>query len=106
MINIKAIWHRLNQDTRQWLMDNSECAVLPRNVVAAIARCASAHGAADGDAALAEMGNNDLGQQPQLSSDDRMFIRTRTHSVDTVRDGVRFFDAVQPVCERQHSEVN
>ena len=35
-MGIDKLWDRLEPDTRQWLVDNPGCVILPRDVVAAI----------------------------------------------------------------------
>ncbi|GKV72805.1 hypothetical protein NCCP2145_21860 [Pseudarthrobacter sp. NCCP-2145] len=37
-MNIEKLWDRLEPGTRQWLVDNPGCRILPRTVVAAIAK--------------------------------------------------------------------
>ncbi|MEW1982972.1 hypothetical protein [Pseudarthrobacter oxydans] len=37
-MGIDKLWDRLEPGTRQWLVDNPGCRILPRTVVAAIAK--------------------------------------------------------------------
>ncbi|MEV8000991.1 hypothetical protein [Pseudarthrobacter oxydans] len=37
-MNIEKLWDRLEPGTRQWLVNNPGCRILPRSVVAAIAK--------------------------------------------------------------------
>ncbi|SEP86088.1 hypothetical protein [Arthrobacter sp. OV608] len=37
-MGIEKLWDRLDTETRQWLVDNPGCVILPRAVVAAISK--------------------------------------------------------------------
>ncbi|UEL27774.1 hypothetical protein [Pseudarthrobacter sp. L1SW] len=41
-MGIENLWDRLEPETRQWLVDNPGCRILPRTVVAAIAKSTGA----------------------------------------------------------------
>ena len=41
-MDIEKLWDRLEPETRQWLLDNPGCRILPRAVVAAITKATGA----------------------------------------------------------------
>ena len=41
-MGIDKLWDRLEPETRQWLVDNPGCMILPRSVVAAIEKATGA----------------------------------------------------------------
>ncbi len=41
-MDIEKLWDRLEPETRQWLVDNPGCRILPRAVVAAITKATGA----------------------------------------------------------------
>jgi hypothetical protein len=41
-MDIDKLWDRLEPDTRQWLVDNPGCRILPRTVAAAIKKATGA----------------------------------------------------------------
>ncbi|MEW1918620.1 hypothetical protein [Pseudarthrobacter oxydans] len=63
-MNIEKLWDRLEPGTRQWLVDNPGCRILPRTVVAAIAK------------ATGEELEQDRHGETVLSPSDCEFIRT------------------------------
>lgn len=42
-MEIEKLWDRLEPDTRQWLVDNPGCRILPRTVAAMIAKSTGAN---------------------------------------------------------------
>ena len=42
VMGIENLWDRLEPETRQWLVENPGCRILPRTVVAAIAKATGA----------------------------------------------------------------
>lgn len=83
-MELKSQWHRLDPATRQWLMDNPGCVVLPRTISTIVARVANEPVVRDQHGAI------------QLSAADVSFIRTRVLSSSAAGGEHRFFDAVQP----------
>ncbi|SDL43366.1 hypothetical protein SAMN04487916_1095 [Arthrobacter sp. ov407] len=81
---VKGNWHRLRPETRQWLIDNPGCLILPRTLVATI--CEATGGSADCD----QHG------EITLSQEDRDFIRSRAGQITATGPEQRFFDATQP----------
>ena len=63
-MGIDELWDRLEPDTRQWLVDNPGCVILPRAVVAAITK------------ATGEEFDQDRHGETALSPADCDFIRT------------------------------
>ncbi|MFC0483720.1 hypothetical protein [Pseudarthrobacter scleromae] len=63
-MNIEKLWDRLEPGTRKWLVDNPGCRILPRTVVAAIAK------------ATGEELEQDRHGETVLSPSDCEFIRT------------------------------
>jgi hypothetical protein len=62
-MGIDKLWDRLEPETRQWLMDNPGCRILPRSVVAAIKKATGAQF------------EQDRHGESTLSSGDCTFIR-------------------------------
>jgi hypothetical protein len=42
-MGIEKLWDRLEPETRQWLVDNPGCKILPRAVVSAIEKATGSH---------------------------------------------------------------
>jgi hypothetical protein len=85
-MTLKDEWDRLDSETRQWLMDNPGCVIVPRTVTAMIKE--NAAGPIDVD---------DHGQL-LLSREDLDFIREKGTGAGTreVSEELQFFDATQP----------
>lgn len=83
-MELKSQWHRLDPATRQWLMDNPGCVVLPRTISTIVARVADEPVVRDQHGAI------------QLTAADVSFIRARIHGSSAATGDHRFFDAVQP----------
>jgi hypothetical protein len=83
-MNLKDEWERLDSETRNWLLENPGCVILPRTMSARIVRDAS--GKIDCDR---------HGQIP-LSREDLDFIREKSHGTGSITTEHRFFDANQP----------
>lgn len=47
-MTLKDEWDRLDSDTRQWLLDNPGCVVVPRTVAAIIGQNSAGHVEVDG----------------------------------------------------------
>ncbi|WP_427131708.1 hypothetical protein [Pseudarthrobacter sp. S9] len=65
MGSMEQWWDQLDSVTRQWLVENPGCVILPRTVVHAIST--AIHG---------DLGEDQHGQL-ELSDEDRQFIRSR-----------------------------
>lgn len=83
-MNLKDEWERLDSETRNWLLENPGCVILPRTMSARIVRDASGKIECD-----------QHGQIP-LSREDLDFIREKSHSSGSTTTEHRFFDANQP----------
>ncbi|WP_377089682.1 hypothetical protein [Pseudarthrobacter scleromae] len=70
VMGIEKLWDRLEPGTRQWLVDNPGCRILPRTVVAAIAK------------ATGEELEQDRHGETVLSPSDCEFIRTTSQLQD------------------------
>lgn len=79
-------WDRLDSETRQWLLDNPGCVIVPRTVSARIKENAAGHIDVD------EHG------QMLLSREDLDFIREKGAGAGTreISEELQFFDATQP----------
>ena len=64
MVGIDQLWDQLEPETRQWLVDNPGCRILPRTVVAAINK------------ATGDQLEQDRHGESVLSAADSDFIRT------------------------------
>ena len=69
-MDIEKLWDRLEPETRQWLVDNPGCRILPRAVVAAITK------------ATGEQLEQDRHGETVLSPSDCDFIRTASQLQD------------------------
>ncbi len=85
-MTLKEEWDRLGSETRQWLLDNPGCVIVPRTVSARIKENIAGHIEVD-----------DHGQM-LLSREDLNFIREKGTGVGTgeISGELRFFDAAQP----------
>jgi hypothetical protein len=85
-MTLKDEWDRLDSETRQWLLDNPGCVVVPRTVTARIKQNSA------GDLEVDQHG------QMQLSREDLDFIREKGTAVGAgeISGDLRFFDATQP----------
>lgn len=72
-MDLKSQWHRLDPATRQWLLDNPGCVVLPRTISTIVARVADEPVILDQHGAI------------QLSAADLTFIRSRVHETESSR---------------------
>ncbi len=79
-------WDRLDSETRQWLLDNPGCVVVPRTVSARIREYAAGHI------------DVDLHGQMLLSREDLDFIRGKGAAVGAgeISEELQFFDTTQP----------
>jgi hypothetical protein len=85
-MTLKDEWDRLDAETRQWLLDNTGCVLVPSAVTARIRQSSAGHIEVDGHG------------QMILSREDLDFIRERGTGVGTgqLQEDLRFFDANQP----------
>jgi hypothetical protein len=83
-LDIRALWSRLEPATRQWLMDHTGTAIVPRTITEALCRAA-------GRPLL-----QDPHGQVRLTEDDLLFIRNRAHSAFAAHGTERFYETVQP----------
>lgn len=83
-MELKSQWHRLDPETRRWLIDNPGCVVLPRTIATIVARVADEPVVRDQHGAI------------QLTPADVSFIRSRVHGSSAATGDHRFFDAVKP----------
>jgi hypothetical protein len=72
-VNLKGEWDHLDSETRQWLLDNPGCLILPRAMSARV--CARS----------AEPVECDQHGQIELSREDLDFIREKAEAVGTMR---------------------
>lgn len=95
-VDIRSLWSRLDPATRQWLMDHTGTAIVPRTITAALCQAAG------------QLLPQDSHGQVRLTGDDMLFIRNRAHSAFAAHGTERFFESVQPETSRhgttgQHS---
>jgi hypothetical protein len=83
-MTIKEHWNEFDPATRQWLIDNPGCLLIPRTIAAAM------------DHASEEPTQVDIHGQLQLSEEDIDFIRTRSHTAAANHGIDHFYDATQP----------
>ncbi len=85
-MSLKDEWDRLDSETRQWLLDNPGCVLVPRTVAAMIQQRSGSSIEVDGHG------------QITLSREDLDFIREKGTGVGAERasEELQFFDAVQP----------
>jgi hypothetical protein len=85
-MTLKDEWDRLDSETRQWLLDNPGCVVVPRTITAQIKQNTAGHLEVDQHG------------QMQLSREDLDFIREKGTAVGAgeINEELRFFDATQP----------
>ena len=70
VMDIEKLWDRLEPETRQWLVDNPGCRILPRTVVAAITK------------ATGVQVEQDRHGESSLSPSDCDFLRTASQLQD------------------------
>jgi hypothetical protein len=85
-MTLKEEWDRLDSKTRQWLLNNPGCVMVPRTVAATIKRHSAGHIEVD------------VHGQMILSREDLDFIRDKGAGGETelVSEEFRLFDAAQP----------
>jgi hypothetical protein len=85
-MTLKEEWDRLDSKTRQWLLNNPGCVMVPRTLAARIQRNSAGHLEVDRHG------------QMVLSREDLDFIRDkgRGREADPIGEEFRFFDAAQP----------
>ncbi|MEV4988440.1 hypothetical protein [Pseudarthrobacter sp. LMD1-1-1.1] len=85
-MTLKEEWDRLDSETRNWLLDNPACALVPNTITTRI------QNNSDGQFEVDEHG------QMILSSEDLDFIREKGTGVGAahISDNLWFFDATQP----------
>ncbi|MGN7150737.1 hypothetical protein ACTHQ6_17265 [Arthrobacter sp. SAFR-179] len=85
-MTLKEEWDRLDSETRQWLLDNPACALVPNTITVRI------QDTSDRQIEVDEHG------QMVLSREDLDFIREKGTGVGAahISDDLRFFDATQP----------
>jgi hypothetical protein len=86
-LQIHDCWEQLDGTTRQWVIDNSGCVILPRTIVATIL--------------LATDGQNDesqLGEAP-LSPEDRAFIQSQATGPTFADAGFRLDSSLDSACD-------
>lgn len=85
-MTLKDEWDRLDAKTRQWLLDNPGCVMVPRTVAAMIKQNSAGHIEVDRHG------------QMILSREDLDFIRDKGRSgqAEPVSEEFRFFDAAHP----------
>ncbi|WP_306907073.1 hypothetical protein [Arthrobacter pascens] len=85
-MTLKEEWDRLDSETRQWLLANPGCVLVPRTVTARIKQ-----------ESVRRIEVDDHGQM-MLSREDLDFIREKGADADAGQGSVdfRFFDATQP----------
>ncbi|MEV8148133.1 hypothetical protein AB0O52_08285 [Arthrobacter sp. NPDC080073] len=82
-MNIRDRWDSLSPETRQWLIENPGCVVLPRTITETIHQ----------ETGIAP--DSDRHAQASLSPEDLDFIRAQAEGTPA-RPEHRFFDAIQP----------
>ena len=83
-VDIRSLWSRLDPATRQWFMDNTGTATVPRTITAVLCQAAG------------QPLPQDSHGQVRLTADDMLFIRNRAHSAFAAHGTERFFESVQP----------
>jgi len=83
-VDMRSLWTLLDPGTRQWLMDHTGTAVVPRAVTAAICRESK------------QTVPQDAHGQARLNDEDMQFIRTRAHSAFAEHGTELLYEAVQP----------
>lgn len=83
-VDIRSLWSRLDPATRQWFMDHTGTAIVPRTITATLCQAAG------------QPLPQDSHGQARLSGDDMLFIRNRAHSAFAAHGTERFFESVQP----------
>jgi hypothetical protein len=85
-MTLKEEWDRLDSETRQWLLNNPGCVMVPRTVTARITQNSVGHIEVD------------YHGQMMLSREDLDFIREKGSDVDASQLSAefRFFDATKP----------
>lgn len=87
-VDIRSLWSRLDPATRQWFMDHTGTAVVPRTLTAVMCQAAG------------QLLPQDSHGQVRLTADDMLFIRNRAHSAFAAHGTERFFESVQPEAPR------
>ncbi|HJV99670.1 MAG TPA: hypothetical protein VJ617_11320 [Arthrobacter sp.] len=87
-VDIRSLWSRLDPATRQWFMDHTGTAIVPRTITAALCQAAG------------QLLPQDSHGQVRLTGDDMLFIRNRAHSAFAAHGTERFFESVQPESPR------
>lgn len=85
-MSLNELWDRIDSETRQWLLDNPGCVLVPNTITARI------QGTTDRLLDVDEHG------QMILHRDDLDFIREKGDGVGAahISEDLRFFDANQP----------
>ncbi|MDE8585896.1 hypothetical protein [Arthrobacter sp. NQ4] len=85
-MHLEKYWHRLSPASKQWLLDNPGCVILPRTISAEI------------NAESGEDADSDSHGETVLSPENIEFIRSRTRQEEPspAQPTYRFFDSVQP----------
>ena len=85
-MHLEKHWHRLSPASKQWLIDNPGCVILPRTISAEI------------NAESGEDADSDSHGETVLSPENIEFIRSKTRQEEPspAQPTYRFFDSVQP----------
>lgn len=85
-MHLEKHWHRLSPASKQWLIDNLGCVILPRTISAEI------------NAESGEDADSDSHGETVLSEENIDFIRSKAHQENpsSAQPSYRFFDSVQP----------
>ncbi|BCW79777.1 hypothetical protein NicSoilC5_17960 [Arthrobacter sp. NicSoilC5] len=85
-MHLEKYWHRLSPASKQWLLDNPGCVILPRTISAEI------------NAESGEDADSDSHGETVLSPENIEFIRSKTRQEEPspAQPTYRFFDSVQP----------
>lgn len=83
-LDIRSLWTRLDPATRQWFLDHTGTAIVPRTISVALCRASE------------QPLPQDTHGQIRLTPEDTVFIRNRAHSAFAAHGTKPFFDAVQP----------
>lgn len=85
-MHLEEHWHRLSAASKQWLIDNPGCVILPRTITAEI------------NAESGEGADSDGHGETVLSQENIDFIRSKAHPEEPsmAQPPYRFFDSVQP----------
>jgi len=85
-MHLEKYWHRLSPASKQWLLDNPGCVILPRTISAEI------------NAESGEDADSDSHGETVLSPENIEFIRSKTRQEEPspAPPTYRFFDSVQP----------